>query len=123
MTPTLCLRVVCVQFVHNNNAHVQSQAVESTMRALILHIHHEFILPLSIQLVYRDRAKERRDKYGTPAIIPGWKKRLEREIDKAQFSKYDASASLSTLYIHGNYICHWFMWPHYDILTLGAHAQ
>lgn len=40
-----------------------------------------------IQIVYRDRAKERRDKYGTPAIIPGWKKRLEREIDKASFSK------------------------------------
>jgi RNA-binding protein 5/10 len=41
------------------------------------------------ELVYRDRAKERRDKYGTPAIIPGWKKRLEREIDKAKFSKYE----------------------------------
>ena len=39
------------------------------------------------QIAYRDRAKERRDKYGTPAVIPGWKKRLEREIDKAQFSK------------------------------------
>lgn len=41
------------------------------------------------EMVYRDRAKERRDKYGTPAIIPGWKKRLEREIDKASFSKYE----------------------------------
>jgi RNA-binding protein 5/10 len=39
--------------------------------------------------VYRDRAKERREKYGTPAVIPGWKKRLEREIDKAQFSTYE----------------------------------
>ena len=29
---------------------------------------------------YRDSAKERRDKYGSPAIVPGWKKRLEREI-------------------------------------------
>ena len=41
-----------------------------------------------IQMVYRDRAKERREKYGTPAVVPGWKKRLEREIDKAKFSKY-----------------------------------
>ena len=32
------------------------------------------------QVKYRDRAKERRDKYGSPAIVPGWKKRLEREI-------------------------------------------
>ena len=39
-------------------------------------------------MVYRDRAKERREKYGTPAVVPGWKKRLEREIDKAKFSKY-----------------------------------
>jgi len=31
---------------------------------------------------YRDRAKERREKYGSPAIIPGWKRRLERELDK-----------------------------------------
>ena len=37
-----------------------------------------------LQLKYRDRAKERRKKYGTPeAIIPGWKKRLEREMAKA----------------------------------------
>lgn len=35
-----------------------------------------------VQLKYRDRAKERREKYGSPAIIPGWKRRLEREIDK-----------------------------------------
>ena len=34
------------------------------------------------QLKYRDRAKERRDKFGTPAVIPGWKKRLERELVK-----------------------------------------
>ena len=32
---------------------------------------------------YRDRAKERRDKYGSPAIVPGWKKRLEREMASA----------------------------------------
>ncbi|CAI8016755.1 RNA-binding protein 5-A [Geodia barretti] len=41
------------------------------------------------EMVYRDRAKERREKYGTPAVVPGWKKRLEREIDKAKFSKYE----------------------------------
>ena len=46
-----------------------------------------YVLSYIFQLVYRDRAKERRDKYGTPAVVPGWKKRLEREIDKAQFSK------------------------------------
>ena len=28
---------------------------------------------------YRDRAKERRDKFGTVAIVPGWKKRFELE--------------------------------------------
>lgn len=32
---------------------------------------------------YRDRAKERRDKYGTDAIVPGWKKRYERELAKS----------------------------------------
>lgn len=36
-----------------------------------------------LQLKYRDRAKERRDKYGSPAIVPGWKKRLEREMASA----------------------------------------
>ena len=36
-----------------------------------------------LQFKYRDRAKERREKYGTPAaIIPGWKRRLEREMAK-----------------------------------------
>ena len=39
-----------------------------------------------LQSKYRDRAKERRDKYGTPAIVPGWKKRLEREKEKAAYS-------------------------------------
>ena len=39
-------------------------------------------IPVFMQLKYRDRAKERREKYGSPAIIPGWKRRLEREIDK-----------------------------------------
>lgn len=29
---------------------------------------------------YRDRAQERRDKVGTQAIVPGWKKKIEREI-------------------------------------------
>ena len=38
---------------------------------------------------YRDRAKERRDKYGSPAIVPGWKKRLEREIASEPGSKDD----------------------------------
>lgn len=28
---------------------------------------------------YRDRAKERRDKFGMVAIVPGWKKRFELE--------------------------------------------
>lgn len=32
--------------------------------------------------MYRDRAKERRAKYGTDAIVPGWKKRFERERAK-----------------------------------------
>ena len=30
-------------------------------------------------MLYRDRAQERRAKYGTDAIVPGWKKRFERE--------------------------------------------
>ncbi len=34
------------------------------------------------QMLYRDRAKERRAKYGTDAIVPGWKKRFERERAK-----------------------------------------
>ena len=35
------------------------------------------------QITYRDRAKERREKFGTPeAIIPGWKRRLDREMAK-----------------------------------------
>ena len=47
-------------------------------QVLIIHMPvHVFV-----QLKYRDRAKERREKYGSPAIIPGWKRRLEREIDK-----------------------------------------
>lgn len=37
---------------------------------------------------YRDRAKERREKFGTPAVIPGWKKRLERELVKEQSVPY-----------------------------------
>jgi hypothetical protein len=36
----------------------------------------------SFELQYRDRAKERRDKFGTDAIVPGWKKRFERERAK-----------------------------------------
>lgn len=36
-----------------------------------------------LQVKYRDRAKERRDKFGLPdAIVPGWKRRLDREIAK-----------------------------------------
>lgn len=41
-----------------------------------------FFLKLYSQLQYRDRAKERRDKFGTDAIVPGWKKRFERERAK-----------------------------------------
>ena len=38
------------------------------------------------QVQYRDRAKERRDKYGMTPIVPGWKKRLDRELAKQAVS-------------------------------------
>ena len=39
---------------------------------------------------YRDRAKERRDKWGMDAIVPGWKKRFERERAKNALSGGDS---------------------------------
>lgn len=36
-----------------------------------------------LQYQYRDRAKELRDKYGrSEAIIPAWKKKIERELSE-----------------------------------------
>ena len=42
------------------------------------------------QMRYRDRAKERRDKWGMDAIVPGWKKRFERERAKNALSGGDS---------------------------------
>ncbi|XP_019851943.1 PREDICTED: RNA-binding protein 5-like [Amphimedon queenslandica] len=38
---------------------------------------------------YRDRAKERRDKFGTVAIVPGWKKRFELERARESIDSSD----------------------------------
>ncbi len=45
-------------------------------------IYMKYFYKYILQIKYRDRAKERRQKFGTPAVIPGWKKRLERELVK-----------------------------------------
>ena len=68
--------------------------------------------PLPPQMLYRDRAKERRAKYGTDAIVPGWKKRFERERARTAEDEPQSvvdmwgtctySTCMIIIYIHGN---------------------
>ena len=65
---------------------IDAQEAHDTQEAevdfkLVLSLLCAVISLIGSQLTYRDRAKERRAKYGAPeAIVPGWKRRLEEEM-------------------------------------------